>query len=83
MPGQNLPVLGDGAHLIKTRDSIALGPAHTFSAENSSLHVGAAAGAASLLSPALHASHTHRVGHSVSTDAAGRAGRTLKACRSC
>lgn len=35
MPGQNLPALGDGAHLIKIRENIALGAAHPFSAVTS------------------------------------------------
>lgn len=48
MPGQNLPVPGDGAYLIKVRENIAWGHAHTFSAVTSTQHTGAAAGTASL-----------------------------------
>lgn len=35
MPGQNLPVPGDGAHLFTIRENIALVPAHIFSAVTS------------------------------------------------
>lgn len=87
MPEQNLPVLGDGAHLTEIGENIALGPAHTFCAVTSSLHMGAAAGTASLhthsalLCPPVQGTHRW-VDHPLPMNAAVRAAKRLKACSS-